>query len=135
MRKLSRIAAGLGNFKFQNLTSTRTGQKAPLSPCPGSALSLPRPRDFQCDFLFEGHVMNLLRLGLQPRLYSGFGVLVLLGLLLAGFATWQLSAIAAQVGKMTALNDNVTRALEVAEQLQIQRRSALRYTIDADEAS
>jgi methyl-accepting chemotaxis protein len=79
--------------------------------------------------------MNLLRLGLQPRLYSGFGVLVLLGLLLAGFATWQLSAIAAQVGKMTALNDNVTRALEVAEQLQIQRRSALRYTIDADEAS
>jgi methyl-accepting chemotaxis protein len=76
-----------------------------------------------------------LRLGLQPRLYSGFGVLVLLGLLLAGFAAWQLTTIETQVGKMTALNDNVTRALEVAEQLQVQRRTALRYTIEADEDS
>ena len=79
--------------------------------------------------------MNLFRLGLQPRLYSGFGVLVLLGLLLAGFAAWQLTTIETQVGKMTALNDNVTRALEVAEQLQIQRRTALRYTVEADEDS
>jgi methyl-accepting chemotaxis protein len=78
--------------------------------------------------------MNL-RLGLQPRLYSGFGVLVLLGLLLAGFAAWQLTTIEAQVGKMTALNDNVTRALEVAEGLQIARRASLRFTIDASEES
>jgi diguanylate cyclase (GGDEF)-like protein/PAS domain S-box-containing protein len=78
--------------------------------------------------------MNFLRLGLKARLYCGFGVLVLIGLVVAGFAVWKLSAIKTEVQKFSALNDNTTRALEVSKWVQIIRRANLRYTIDADEA-
>jgi hypothetical protein len=77
--------------------------------------------------------MNLLRLGLKPRLYGGFGLLVLLGLALAVFAVVELSGIRTGVQKFSDINDNNTRALEVARQLEIIRRTNLRFTIDADE--
>jgi methyl-accepting chemotaxis protein len=77
--------------------------------------------------------MQLFRLGLKPRLYSGFAVLVILGVALAVFAVLQLSTVATQVGKMTALNDNVTRVLQAAEELQVMRRTALRYTVTAED--
>ena len=77
--------------------------------------------------------MQLFRLGLKPRLYSGFAVLVILGVTLAVFAVLQLSTVATQVGKMTALNDNVTRVLQAAEELQVMRRTALRYTVTAED--
>jgi methyl-accepting chemotaxis protein len=77
--------------------------------------------------------MNVFRLGLKPRLYSGFGVLVLLGLALAGFAAWELSGIRSDVQKSSGINDNTIRALEVANRIEIIRRANLRYIVDADE--
>jgi methyl-accepting chemotaxis protein len=78
--------------------------------------------------------MNL-RLGLKPRLYSGFGVLLLISLMLAGFAAWELSGIRTGVQKFSAINDNTTRALEVARRIEVIRRANLRYSVDADEQS
>ena len=79
--------------------------------------------------------MSFLRLAIKGRIYSGFGVLVVLGLALAAFATWELSSIAKQVGKMTALNDNVGRALEVSRHLEIMSRANLRFSTDGQETA
>jgi len=77
--------------------------------------------------------MTIPSLGLKPRLYGGFGILLLIGLGLAGFAAWQLSGIRTGVQTLSAINDNTSRALEVSNQIQIIRRANLRYTVDADE--
>jgi hypothetical protein len=77
--------------------------------------------------------MDLLRLGLKQRLYGGFGILVLISLALAGFAVSELSGIRTEVQKFSAINDNTSRALEVAKRIEIIRRANLRFTVDADE--
>ena len=77
--------------------------------------------------------MNFLRLSLTTRIYSGFGILVLLGLVLASFAVWELSGIKTEVQRFSAINDNASRALGVVNQIQIISRAYLRYTVDADE--
>ena len=77
--------------------------------------------------------MNFVRLGLKPRVYSGFAVLVVIALALACFAVWELSSIATQMQKFSAINDNTPCALEVSERIGVILRSNLRYTIDADE--
>jgi methyl-accepting chemotaxis protein len=79
--------------------------------------------------------MNLLRPGLKPRLFGGFGVLVLLGLALAGYGAWQLSAVGGQVGRMSKLADNMTRVVDLRGQLEIMRRVTLRLTTAVDEAA
>src|SRR5579883_790186 len=77
--------------------------------------------------------MGGLRLGLKPRLYGGFGIIVLIGLALAIFATWELSGIKDQVFRFGTITDNTGRSLEVARRIETIRRSNLRYTVDADE--
>jgi methyl-accepting chemotaxis protein len=77
--------------------------------------------------------MNMLRLGLKPRLYSGFGILVALGLGLAGYAAIELSGIRSGVQTFSAINDNTTRAIEVTKRIETIRRANLRYTVDGDE--
>jgi methyl-accepting chemotaxis protein len=79
--------------------------------------------------------MSVLQMGIRGRLYGGFGVLVILGLALAGFAVWQLSAIHGQVGRMSALAENAVRVLQVSVDLQALRRADLRYLHDQDEPS
>ncbi len=79
--------------------------------------------------------MPSLNLGLKPRLYGGFGILLLIGLGLAGFGAWELIGIKNGVQTLSAINDNTGRALEVANQIQIIRRANLRYYVDADEQS
>jgi methyl-accepting chemotaxis protein len=79
--------------------------------------------------------MNLLRLGLKPRLFGGFGVLVLLGLALAGYGAWQLSAVGGQAGRVNRLADNMTRLVELRQKLEIMRRAALRLTTVVDETA
>jgi methyl-accepting chemotaxis protein len=79
--------------------------------------------------------MSVLKMGIRGRLYGGFSVLVVLGLALAGFAVWQLSAIQGQVGKMSALSENTVRVLQVSVDLQALRRANLRYLHDQDEPS
>ena len=79
--------------------------------------------------------MSLLRLRIKGRLYAGFGILVLFGVALAGFAVWQLSAVSRQVSKMTALSDNTIRVLQISTDLQAMRRATLRDAFDHDKAS
>jgi methyl-accepting chemotaxis protein len=77
--------------------------------------------------------MDLLRLGLKPRLYCGFGVLIVMGLGLAVFAGLQLLGIKTGVQSLSAITNWAARALEVSERIEIIRRANLRYIIDADE--
>ncbi len=79
--------------------------------------------------------MNIFRLGLKPRIYCGFGILIVIGFALAGFAIWQLSAIESNVRGMSVLTDNTARITEAESKIQIVRRANLRYTIDAGEES
>ncbi|MGA2125407.1 MAG: methyl-accepting chemotaxis protein [Xanthobacteraceae bacterium] len=77
--------------------------------------------------------MNLLRLGLKPRLFGGFGVLVLLGLALAGYGAWQLSSVGSQAGTTNRLADNMTRLVDLRGKLEMMRRVALRMTTVVDD--
>jgi methyl-accepting chemotaxis protein len=76
-----------------------------------------------------------LNLGIKSRIYGGFGILVAFGLGLAIFAAWQLTSIKAAVGKLGALSDNNTRALEVSREFEIMRRGSLAYKLNGDEAA
>jgi hypothetical protein len=79
--------------------------------------------------------MNLLRLGLKPRLYCGFGILVVMGLGLAAFAASELSGIKTSVQRLSAIDGNTARAAEVSDRIEIIRRADLRYIVDADDQS
>ena len=79
--------------------------------------------------------MSWFRLRIKGRLYGGFGVLVLCGVALAGFAVRQLSAIDLQVGRLTSISDNVIRVLEISTELQAIRLAILRYNFDHDKPS
>src|SRR5262249_15495203 len=76
-----------------------------------------------------------LGLGIKARIYGGFGVLVVLGLGLALFAVWQLTAVEGAIGKLGALSNNNTRALEISREFETMRRGSLRYKFDGEEAA
>src|SRR6266851_2820759 len=82
---------------------------------------------------FLGGSMSLLGFGLKTRIYCGFGILVLMGVGLAGFGIWELSAIGFNVERMGVLSDNTARITEAESKIQIIRRASLRYTIDQNE--
>jgi methyl-accepting chemotaxis protein len=79
--------------------------------------------------------MTLVRRGIRSRIYGGFAILVALGVALAVFATRELLAIQTDVGKMSALSDNSTRALLIGHDFETLQRTLLRYKFDADEAA
>jgi methyl-accepting chemotaxis protein len=79
--------------------------------------------------------MSFLDLRIRGRLYSGFGVLMLLSAAVAGFSIWQLWSIHSQVETLTVQSKNAIRAGEIATELQATRRNLLRYAFDQDEAS
>ncbi len=79
--------------------------------------------------------MFLSRLGIRSRIYGGMGILVILGLALAGQGIWELTAIDVQVAKMRALSDNNTRVLKVLNLLETSRRAALRYKFSARQSA
>ena len=80
----------------------------------------------------EENPMSLFNLRIRGRLYGGFGALVLFGVLLAGFAVWQLWAIRDRVESMTIQSANSIRAGGIATELHAIRRGILRYTFDQD---
>lgn len=71
-----------------------------------------------------------LNLRIRGRLYGGFGMLILFGVVLAGFAVWQLLAIRERVDFMTIQSTNSIRAGSIATELHAIRRGILRYTFD-----
>src|SRR5262249_8845440 len=65
----------------------------------------------------------------------GFGFLVVLSVGLAIYAVTEFGSIKTSVGKMNALSENATRALEIDESFEKMRRAILRYAYDHDEPS
>ena len=72
---------------------------------------------------------------IKSRLFGGFGLLVVLILGLVAYAITKFGAIETNVGKMNALAENSSRALEIETYLEKMRRSSLRYAYDFDEPS
>src|SRR6187551_1562443 len=79
--------------------------------------------------------MSLFNLRIRGRLYGGFGALLLFCGALAGFAVWQLGAVATQVASMTVQSKNAVRIGEITSQMEAARRGLLRYAFDQDEAA
>ena len=79
--------------------------------------------------------MSFLDLRIRDRLYVGFGTLLLLCAMLAGFAVWQLREIHVQIEAMTLKSNNAIRAGDVANELQASRSALLRFAFDQDKAS
>jgi ribosomal protein S13 len=78
----------------------------------------------------EENSKNFFGTGLRPRIYGGFGFLIVVA-----FATWKLSAVGSSVERLDTAQDSAMRALEIANKLQIIRRADLRYIVDADQES
>jgi hypothetical protein len=83
----------------------------------------------------EATAMGLDRFRVRTRIYAGFGLLVFLGCVLAGFAVWQMQSVGLEAGKMNALAANITRVLETWRQLEAMRRTQVEYRIDATDAA
>ena len=77
--------------------------------------------------------MNIFRLGIKPRVYGGFGVFVVLGMILTIIAALQLMTIRTGVGKLGALSDNVVRALQTGREFEIMRRAMLQYRFEGED--
>jgi hypothetical protein len=73
--------------------------------------------------------------GVKGRIYGGFAVLVVLGLVLARFAVWQLSAIKTSVDRLGGIAGNNTRMLEVQRDVELLQRATLRFKYVGDEAA
>jgi methyl-accepting chemotaxis protein len=78
--------------------------------------------------------MNL-NLGLKSRIYGGFGALVVLGLGLALFATWQLQRIEGAVDQMSAISEGTRRIVGIGRNLEIMRRAAISLQFQKDAQS
>ncbi len=79
--------------------------------------------------------MLLSRLGIRSRIYGGMGILVLLGIALAGQGVRQLSAIDRQVLRMSTLSDGVSRVLRIAGLVETTRRASLQFKTSATPAA
>src|ERR1700758_3547890 len=58
-----------------------------------------------------GRRMSIFKLRIKGRLYFGFAVLLLLGMVLAVISLWQSAEVQGEVERMAALSDNLTRVL------------------------
>ena len=67
--------------------------------------------------------MSFIRLKVSTRIYLGFGVLVALGLGVAGFGVYQFLKVEDQVVKMTALSANLEQVLDVTHDTETIRRT------------
>ncbi|MGA7810494.1 MAG: methyl-accepting chemotaxis protein, partial [Bradyrhizobium sp.] len=76
--------------------------------------------------------MSIFNVRITGRLYAGFGALVLLGAVLAGFGVWQLWTISAGIDAMAAQSQNAIRIVQISSDLQAVRRAILRYQFDHD---
>jgi methyl-accepting chemotaxis protein len=72
---------------------------------------------------------------IKSRMFGGFGFLVVLIIGLVVYGIGKFTEIGGSVGKMNALAENSTRALEIQDYLERMRRSGLRYAYDFDEPS
>jgi methyl-accepting chemotaxis protein len=74
--------------------------------------------------------MKLSNLKIRPRLYGGFGVLMMLGIATACFGVMELWQISARVERMALQSKNALRVAQISVELQNARRAMLRYLHD-----
>ncbi len=79
--------------------------------------------------------MRSLRFGLGMRIFSGFGILVLLLLGIALSGSYGLFVVGGEVGKMDAIAGSLRRVQETTYRLEVVRRGLNRFRLDADEAA
>jgi methyl-accepting chemotaxis protein len=79
--------------------------------------------------------MPRFRLRIRGRLYAGFMALVVVGLVMAVVAIWNLRSVQDQVAKASAFSDSTARVLEISTHLQAIQRANLRYIYDANESA
>lgn len=79
--------------------------------------------------------MPSFRLRIRGRLYAGFMALVVVGLVMAVVAVWNLRSVQEQVAKASAFSDSTARVLEISTHLQAIQRANLRYVYDANESA
>ncbi|WFU79482.1 HAMP domain-containing methyl-accepting chemotaxis protein [Bradyrhizobium sp. CIAT3101] len=79
--------------------------------------------------------MPSFRLRIRGRLYAGFMALVVVGLVMAVVAIWNLRSVQDQVAKASAFSDSTARVLEISTHLQAIQRANLRYIYDANESA
>jgi len=72
-------------------------------------------------------MVSLGALKIKPRIYTSFGILVLLGVAVAAFGVWQLVNVGGQTTRMVSVSENAARNLEVAKLIELQQRIGLRY--------
>ncbi|HEX3500005.1 MAG TPA: HAMP domain-containing methyl-accepting chemotaxis protein [Stellaceae bacterium] len=72
---------------------------------------------------------------IRTRIYTGFGAVILLGAVVAGFGVWQFTALANDVDRLVFAGADVTRNLQVTRIVEAMRRAALRYKTSGDEAA
>ncbi|MBC9883666.1 HAMP domain-containing protein [Bradyrhizobium sp. INPA01-394B] len=79
--------------------------------------------------------MPSFRLRIRGRLYAGFVALVVVGLVMAVVAIWNLRTVQDQVAKASTFSDSSARVLEISTHLQAIQRANLRYVYDANESA
>jgi methyl-accepting chemotaxis protein len=72
---------------------------------------------------------------IRTRIYVGFGAVILLGAIVAGFGVWQFTALGRDVNRLVAAGSDVTRNLEVNRIIEAMRRAALKYKTSGDESA
>ena len=72
-------------------------------------------------------MVSLGALKIKPRIYTSFGIMVLLGVAVAAFGVWQLVNVGGQTTRMVSVSENAARNLEVAKLIELQQRIGLRY--------
>jgi hypothetical protein len=77
--------------------------------------------------------MPSIRLRIRRRLYAGFTTLVVVSLIMAVVAVWNLWGIQDQMARLSAFSDNTARVQEISIHFQAIRRANLRYIYDANE--
>ncbi|WP_284276119.1 HAMP domain-containing methyl-accepting chemotaxis protein [Bradyrhizobium iriomotense] len=76
--------------------------------------------------------MSSFRLKIRGRLYAGFTALVVVGLIMAVIAVWNLWSVQEQMARLSSLSDNTARVQEISINLQALRRANLGYIYDAN---
>ena len=72
---------------------------------------------------------------IRTRIYVGFGAVILLGAVVAGFGVWQFTALGVGVNRLVTAGADVTRNLEVNRLIEGMRRAALKYKTSGDEGA
>jgi methyl-accepting chemotaxis protein len=70
-------------------------------------------------------IMAMFRLSIRARIFGGMGILVLLGVALAGRGAWELARIDNQITRLSVLSDNNIRVLQIERLMETMRAASL----------